>query len=213
MPIKKGEAVAPFLPKFIKGEIVKTTAIGIVKITALFAALTLSACGGSGSADSLALKIIGSTNWSTKGVLSASNGAVSAPVSLAAAPQIADSVAVADKVFQLEIANGNGVTGMARKVRALLVQQGLPTSHLINLKPYRTPETTIQYRSGFRDEALRLSQTLTKPPTLVSNDHLHSKADVQLVLGKDATSTMALFHTGSAAVKMAKKVAPQDDAG
>lgn len=161
----------------------------------------------------LALTVIGSSNWSTKGVLAETNGAVSVPV--AAAPQSAGSATAGNRNFQLGIANGNGVTGLGRKVRAMLEQQGLPTSHLINLKPYRTQETTIQYRNGFRDEALRLSRILIKAPALVSNDHLRNKADVQLVLGKDATSTMALFRTGASAAQMAKEVevAAQGDAG
>lgn len=160
---------------------------------------------------SLAQKVLDSTTWSTKGVLTETNGAISTPV--IAAPQSADSVVAGDKIFRLEIANGNGVTGLARKVRATLVQQGLPASHLINLKPYRTLETTIQYRSGFRDEALRLSQKLSKPSRLVSNDHLRSSADVQLVLGKDAASTLALFRVDSGTVKLAKEVVARDDAG
>lgn len=159
----------------------------------------------------LALTVIGSGNWSTKGVLAKTNGAVSLPV--AAAPQSAGSANAGNRNFQLGIANGNGVTGLGRKVRAMLEQQGLPASHLTNLKPYRTQQTTIQYRNGFRDEALRLSRILVKVPTLVSNAHLRNKADVQLVLGKDATSTMALFRTDAGAAKMAKEIAAQGDAG
>lgn len=153
---------------------------------------------------SLVREVVGSVTWSTKGVLTETNGAISAPVT--AAPQMGDSIVAGNKIFRLEIANGNGVTGLARKVHTTLVQQGLPASHLINLKPYRTQETTIQYRSGFRDEALRLSQKLSKPSRLVSNEHLRSSADVQLVLGKDATSTMALFGADITPAKLAHKV-------
>ncbi len=138
-------------------------------------------------------------------MLTETNGAISARL-------LAGSAGTDDKVFRLEVANGNGVTGLARKVRATLAQQGLPVSYLSNLKPYRTLETTIQYRSGFRDEALRLGRTLIKPPILVSNDRLRGSADVQLVLGKDATSTMALFRTDSGTVKLAKDVVTRDDA-
>lgn len=161
----------------------------------------------------LALTVIGSSNRSTKGVLAETNGAVSVPV--AAAPQSAGGATAGNRNFQLGIANGNGVTGLGRKVRAMLEQQGLPASHLTNLKPYRTQETTIQYRNGFRDEALRLSRILVKAPALVSNDRLRNKADVQLVLGKDATSTTALFRTDASAAQIAKEVAvaAQGDAG
>lgn len=53
-PIKKGDPVAPFLPKLIKGAIVNIKAMMLVKTCALFAALTLTACGGGGSGDSIA---------------------------------------------------------------------------------------------------------------------------------------------------------------
>lgn len=45
-PIKKGEVVAPFLPKLFKGVIVKITATNLFRACALFAALALTACGG-----------------------------------------------------------------------------------------------------------------------------------------------------------------------
>ncbi|WP_035625277.1 LytR C-terminal domain-containing protein [Herminiimonas sp. CN] len=165
---------------------------------------------------SLAQKVLGSITLSTKGLLTETNGAISAAAPVIAVPQENDSVVAVfavDTPFRFEIANGNGITGLARKVRATLVQQGLPTSHLTNLKPYRTLETTIQYRSGFHDAALRLGRTLSKPATLVGNDHLRPGADVQLVLGKDATSTMALFRADIGTVKLAKEVVKQGDAG
>lgn len=162
---------------------------------------------------SLAQKVLGSISLSTKGVLADTNGAISAATPAIAVPQESDSVVAVETPFRFEIANGNGITGLARKVRATLVQQGLPPSRLTNLKPYRTLETTIQYRSGFHDAALRLSRTLSKPATLVGNDHLRSGADVQLVLGKDVTSTMALFRADSDTVKLAREVAKQGEAG
>lgn len=66
-PIKKGEAVAPFLPKLFKGAIVKTKAIWLIKTAALFAAFALTACGGSGSADSLAPTSCSTSNLSACG--------------------------------------------------------------------------------------------------------------------------------------------------
>lgn len=159
---------------------------------------------------SLAQKILGSITLSTKGLLADTNGATGTPVTAAGTPQIAGSAVAGNAIFRLEIANGNGVTGLARRVGATLAQQGLPKSHLINLKPYRQPTSYIQYRSGFQDAALRLSRTMPKPPVLISNDRLRASADVQLVLGKDAMSTVALFGAGT--VKVAKEVTERDDA-
>lgn len=104
--------------------------------------------------------------------------------------------------FRLEIANGNGVTGLARKVGDTLVRNGSPLPKLTNLKPFQQRHTVIQYRTGFEGEAVRLSRKLINPPTLVNNDHLRKSADVRLVLGKDMVSQVALFGPGIEAVRL-----------
>jgi tetratricopeptide (TPR) repeat protein len=120
----------------------------------------------------------------------------------AAAPQAA---AAAGATFRLVIANGIGVPGLARKVGQTLVAGGMPAPRLINLKPYRQLQTTIQYRTGYRDQALQLGRELIKEPRLVVSANLHRSADVQLTLGKDGASPVALFGAGHAGAKLAKK--------
>ncbi|MFC5475282.1 LytR C-terminal domain-containing protein [Paraherbaspirillum soli] len=118
------------------------------------------------------------------------------------------------KTFRLEIANGNGIAGLARKVSDTLASHGLPISNLINLKPYRQQKTSIQYRKGFRDEALRLSRKLPTSPSLVSNDHLRDSVDVQLILGKDVTSLAALSGADAATViQLSGKMLAEQDKG
>ncbi len=121
--------------------------------------------------------------------------------------------AVASKPFRLEIANGNGVTGLARRVGAHLVQRGLPSAHLINLKPYREPASSIRYRQGFQAEALRLSQSMDTPPAALGNQRLPHGVDVQLVLGKDALTPVALFGAKPDSTGLARKTAPRGQAG
>src|SRR5437867_9840612 len=48
IPAYKGDAVAPSLPQSIKGVIVNIKAIKLVKTCALFVAIGLGGCGGSG---------------------------------------------------------------------------------------------------------------------------------------------------------------------
>ena len=107
------------------------------------------------------------------------------------------------KAFRFEIANGDGVTGLARKVGDTLARHGLPKPQLTNLKPYQQRLTVIQYRDGFHDEAVRLSSKLLKPPVLVNNNALCKNSDVRLVLGKDVVSQMALFGQDGEAVRLA----------
>jgi tetratricopeptide (TPR) repeat protein len=110
-----------------------------------------------------------------------------APVVAAVAPKPAvPAVAQADKVrmARLEVANGNGVTGMARRFRRLLGQIGIPVDRLSNDKPYKQVATTIQYSPGFEKQAASLQKALQGKAQLASKQLAAS--DVRLVLGKDA---------------------------
>ncbi len=97
------------------------------------------------------------------------------------------------KAYRLEIANGNGVTGLATKVRKTLALQGVPAARLTNIKPYREPQTLIQYRAAYMEQALLLSKKFLKAPKLVQDEHLRSSSDLRLVLGKDVATQVALF--------------------
>jgi tetratricopeptide (TPR) repeat protein len=113
-----------------------------------------------------------------------------APV--AAAPKAgAPAVPQADKVrmARLEVANGNGVAGMARRFRSLLGQMGIPVDRLSNDKPYQQVATTIQYSPGFERQAASLQKALQGKARLASKPP--SASDVRLVLGKDATLTLS----------------------
>jgi hypothetical protein len=89
------------------------------------------------------------------------------------------------KVYKLEIANGNGLTGLAKRVGRALARQGMPWARLTNAKPYRQTQTVIQYRPSFEHEAQVLGNRLPKAPRLVLDEHLRANADLRLVLGKD----------------------------
>ncbi|MGH8810118.1 MAG: LytR C-terminal domain-containing protein, partial [Noviherbaspirillum sp.] len=87
--------------------------------------------------------------------------------------------------FRFEIANGNGIAGMARSVGKTLVRNGLPTPRLSNLKPYRESLTVIEYSDGYYHEALTLWRELDRRPVLSRVSGARSKPDVRLVLGRD----------------------------
>jgi tetratricopeptide (TPR) repeat protein len=129
-----------------------------------------------------------------------------APVAIA--PKSApEAVAKADKVrmARLEVANGNGVTGMARRFRTVLGQMGIPVDRLSNDKPYQQATTTIQYSPGFEKQAASLQKALQGKAQLSSKQLAAS--DVRLVLGKDARVSL------TAAVEAAglSRVAMQED--
>jgi hypothetical protein len=89
---------------------------------------------------------------------------------------------------RLEIANGNGIEGMAKRFRGLLVQMGIAVDRLSNDKPYRQVTTTIQYSPGFEKQAASLQKALQGQAKLASHPLVGS--DVRLVLGKDAQQSL-----------------------
>jgi tetratricopeptide (TPR) repeat protein len=89
---------------------------------------------------------------------------------------------------RLEIANGNGIEGMAKRFRGLLVQMGIAVDRLSNDKPYRQVTTTIQYSPGFEKQAASLQKALQGQAKLASHPLVGS--DVRLVLGRDAQQSL-----------------------
>jgi tetratricopeptide (TPR) repeat protein len=96
-----------------------------------------------------------------------------------------DAAPPARKTFSFEIANGNGVTGMAKGVGSTLVKNGLPTPRLTNLKPYQQRQTVIEYRDGYYREALILWRKLERRPLLSNVAARRNNPDVRLILGRD----------------------------
>ena len=118
--------------------------------------------------------------------------ATAAPTSAAVAPQPAvQSAAPAGSVrmARLEVSNGNGVAGMARRFRNLLGQMGIPVNRLSNDKPSRQVATIIQYSPGFEKQAASLQKALQGKVQLTSKQLASS--DVRLLLGRDAQVSMA----------------------
>jgi len=131
-----------------------------------------------------------------------------APIIAAATPQPAAPVATQSgkvRMARLEVANGNGVTGMARRFRNLLGQMGIPVERLSNDKPFRQVATTIQYSPGFEKQAASLQKALQGKVLLTSKQLASS--DVRLVLGKDARVSLTAA-TEAAGLSL---VAMQDD--
>ena len=108
----------------------------------------------------------------------------------AASPQ-AEPAAARPARFKLEVANGNGVNGMAARIRQVLVRHGIATGRLTNQRPYRQQETEIQYRTGYASAAHALKTALQGHAVLKPADTLPGNSDVRLVLGKDVIGNIA----------------------
>ena len=101
------------------------------------------------------------------------------------------------KTLRIDVANGNGVTGMAKRISNVLNRQGISVSRLSNELPYKQLETKIHYRAGFEKAAANLKTALKGHAVAVLTPTLSGNSDVRLVLGKDAITYMALIESMS----------------
>jgi len=95
--------------------------------------------------------------------------------------------------FRLELSNGNGVTGMAKRLGQQLVANGLPKARLTNQKPFRQRITQIQYRDGYADVAATLRSRMPNQPPMIKTAALRASTDVRVVLGRDLPRDVALL--------------------
>jgi len=96
---------------------------------------------------------------------------------------------------RVEVANGNGVTGMAGKVGKYLVGQGYPATRLTNQKPFTVRRSQIQYRDGHYAEAQLIKDSLPASTELIQRSDMRADISVRLVLGKDMSTHLAYFGT------------------
>lgn len=114
---------------------------------------------------------------------------------LAAAPQpeaVPLPAAGAAGAMRIEIANGNGEPGLAKRFRDALATQGFAAGRLTNARPFGQPSTRIEFRPGFASAAQNLRAALGGKAVLAPTDRLAPSADVRLLLGKDAALAPAL---------------------
>lgn len=95
-----------------------------------------------------------------------------------------------NKLFTLEIVNGNGVKGFAGKTGETLAAIGLNQPYRVtNKKRYNQNVTVLQYKVGYREEAIQLAKTLNRMPVLVKFNAMPNSSDMRLVLGRDVINT------------------------
>lgn len=111
---------------------------------------------------------------------------------------------------RIEIANGNGTTGLALKVsRELMAHRGFDRPRLTNHKPFDVRTTRIQYVAGAETAARRLNASLPKQVPLVRVASLDKNTTVRLLIGKDFPRQRAVAQDGADSVQAAA-VRPTD---
>ncbi|WP_189373569.1 LytR C-terminal domain-containing protein [Vogesella alkaliphila] len=125
-----------------------------------------------------------------------------APTMLAAAPPVLPKEE-SSRPARYEVSNGNGITGMAKRVNRGLLAQGYPSARLTNSKPFRQPVTVVEYRPGYAGVAARLSASLPLKPAITEKAGLRQSTDVRLVLGRDVMTRFALVTPRSHETQLA----------
>lgn len=92
---------------------------------------------------------------------------------------------VSDNSKFVEIVNGNGIKGIAKAVAGRFQESGNVQLKVADAKRFNQMKTHIQYKSGYRKDAVSLNHSLLNKPYLVRNDNLPNNIALRLVLGRD----------------------------
>jgi hypothetical protein len=89
-------------------------------------------------------------------------------------------------IVELEIANGNGVNGMAGRLQYFLKERGFKVVNITNSKTFDHITTKILYYNGYRKDVDRLIQEIAFRPDERSIIELkNSGRRIKIILGKD----------------------------
>ena len=92
---------------------------------------------------------------------------------------------LSDSGKYLEVINGNGTKGIAGAVASKLKENGIENTKIADARKFNYFKTYIEYRTGYRNDAVNLNRTLLNKPYLIRNDRLSADTAIRLVLGKD----------------------------
>jgi len=120
------------------------------------------------------------------------------------AEQQARTAAPTAKPYRIEVSNGNGVTGMARKVAGFLGGEGYSRARLTNQKPFQVASSQVLYRSGYREQAQALVLTMPGQPGITQADDLRGDISLRVVLGKDLAGNVASFERSQGKIRLVR---------
>lgn len=105
---------------------------------------------------------------------------------------------------RIEVSNGNGVNGMARRVGFYLKESGLPATRLTNTPGFNVAATRVEYRSGYEVEARQVAAAMPFRVEVVLSTSLRRDIGVRLVLGKDLVGSQGYFRQTTKPTRPAK---------
>lgn len=122
-------------------------------------------------------------------------------VAVVASPAVTGNRIAAEA--RIEIANGNGATGLAKRVWHLLAPHGMERPRLTNDKPYGVVTSRIEYVAGAEQVARDVNAGLPAQLPLARVPVLERNASVRVLLGKDfPRNAAAVMANGQEPVKL-----------
>ncbi len=93
----------------------------------------------------------------------------------------------------IEVSNGNGVNGMARKVSRQLEHKGIPVRHITNANHFNHGQTRIYYQNGYEEVAVRVADQIPGLQELEERKKFdRPNINVKIIIGKDILSGSSL---------------------
>lgn len=105
---------------------------------------------------------------------------------------------------RVEVSNGNGVNGMARRVGSYLKDSGFAATRLTNQQGFGVTVTRVEYRNGYESEARQIAAAMPGSVTVASGANLRRDISVRLVLGRDMTGSLGYFEKNTRAARLAQ---------
>ena len=105
------------------------------------------------------------------------------------------SARIHEIVLKVEVSNGSGVAGLAKRTSLSLQKRGYAVSRLTNQIPYVQVTTEIQYRRGEESHANQLNALLSQPAKLVESSRLSPIVGIRLVIGRDIGQQMVFTES------------------
>ncbi len=92
---------------------------------------------------------------------------------------------------RVQYVNGNGVEGLAARLRTMMNERGVDGGRLANLRPYRTSATVIHYRAGHVGAAEELARRMPIAARIEANAEMAEDVDLRVVIGHDVRHASA----------------------
>ena len=97
----------------------------------------------------------------------------------------------------IEVSNGNGASGMARRVSRELEDKGLPVRRITNADHFNHPRTRIYYQNGYQELAAQIADQLPGLQKLEEQKKFdRPNINVKVVIGKDIIPGPGLNRRG-----------------